>query len=107
MKAAEPVATAGAIGSIGNKDKRLELARRERWSCEELRPDYVEKTTEAWRAIASVEMHDKMFASDFKKNCLAITEFSNLLKNEPDNIIGLLDLIAKWIFMKMWDTSNT
>ena len=106
-KAAEPVATAGAIGNIGNKDKRLELARRERWSCEELRPDYVEKTTEAWRAIASVEMHDKMFASDFKKNCLAITEFSNLLKNEPDNIIGLLDLIAKWIFMKMWDTSNT
>ena len=106
-KAAEPVATEGAITTTGNKDKRLEVARRERWSCEELRPDYLEKTTEAWRAITSVDMHDKMFASDFKKNCLAVSEFSNLLKNDPETILGLLDLIVKWIFIKMWDTSNT
>lgn len=104
---AEPVASESAITNVGNKDKRLEVDRRARWTCEELRPDYVEKLTDALRQITSVEMQDKMLAADFKKNCQAITILANYLTNDPETILGVLDLLVKWIFVKMWDTSNT
>jgi hypothetical protein len=59
------------------------------------------------RQTMSSDMQTKMLANDFKANCVAITELGKYLANEPDTLIAVLDVVAKWVFVKMWDTSNT
>ena len=48
-----------------------------------------------------------MFSQDFKLHCECIDAFSTLMQTQPDSINEILDIIFKWSFVRLADSSNT
>ena len=94
-----------ALLSGGKKEKRLEQELRCKWSVEELRLDYVERMNEQLRVCVSPDLYAKMSAADFKKQVEALTHLTSFLTTNRPMFIENLDLIIKWMFVKMMDTT--
>jgi cytoskeleton-associated protein 5 len=76
-----------------------------KWSTEELRLDYVERMNEQLRVCVSPDLLAKMQSPDFRKQVEALTHLTSFLSVDLSLFIESLDLIIKWIFVKMMDTT--
>ena len=94
-----------ALLSSGKKERRVEQEMRCKWSVEELRLDYVERMNEQLRSCVSPDLFTKMSSPDFKKQVEALTHLTAFLSSELLLFIESADLIIKWIFVKMLDTT--
>lgn len=91
--------------SSGKKDRRIEQEMRCKWSVEELRLDYVERMNEQLRTCVSSDLFTKMSSPDFKKQVEALSHLTAFLSSELSMFIECADVIIKWIFVKMMDTT--
>ena len=49
----------------------------------------------------------KMFSNDFKLHNECIDLFAHTLQNDPQSLLEILDIIFKWAYIKLSDSSNT
>jgi cytoskeleton-associated protein 5 len=96
-----------SILGVGNKDKRLDYDSKSKWSVDEIRPDHLEKLREYLTTCFSQELFNLMFAKDFKKQMEAVQHLERLLASQRNVFIDTLDLIFKWIWVKLQEMSNT
>ena len=104
---ASPAAPDISIINTGNKEKRLEYDLRCKWNPEELRQDYVDRLKDQFRQLVTNDLASLMFASDFKKQMEAASHIGNLMKTQYDEFLDILDMIFKWIWVKLMELSNT
>ena len=48
-----------------------------------------------------------MFCADFKKHVQCIQKFIGMIDSQPENLQEIVDIIFKWIYVKMMESSNT
>ena len=48
-----------------------------------------------------------MFSVDFKKHVAVIDKFVQMIEQQPQNLMESLDVIIKWSFIKLTESSNT
>ncbi len=91
----------------GNKELRAKQDRGKKWNPQEIRHDYVEKLRDQARQCLGADMEKKMFSSDFKLHCECIDIFTNFISQSPQELMMILDIVFKWIFVKIFDSNNT
>ena len=93
--------------TIGNKDKRAEEDKSFRWPTNEVQSSLVEKLRKKLYSAIDPHLLDYMFATNFKKNLEAVSILNEHLKSEFTSMCDIMDLIFKWLTIKMVDQSNT
>ena len=48
-----------------------------------------------------------MFDSDFKDYVVAIDRMNLMIEEQPDDLIQIVDVIFKWIYLKLDEVTNT
>ena len=91
----------------GDKEKRLDLDSRYKWSVEEIRPDYLEKLREQIRAAFAPDLCALLLHADFKKKADAAGRLVELVKAQDCEMLGYLDLLLKWGWIELIHSSNT
>jgi CLASP N terminal len=91
----------------GDKEKRLDLDSRYKWSIEEIRPDYLDKLKEQIKISFSADLYSLMFNPDFKKQADAAGHITSLVKTKKEEIIPYVDLLFKWCWIELVLTTNT
>lgn len=95
------------ISNIGDKSKRLDFDSKYKWSVEEIRPDYLEKIKEQIKIGFSPDLSALMFHSDFKKQADAASHIFNIVKDEGPSLVDYIDLLFKWSWIELIQSSNT
>ena len=93
--------------TLGNKDKRAEEDKSVKWPVNEIQQPLVEKLRKKLNMAIDPNLLDYMFATNFKKNLEAVTILNDHLKSEFTSMYDIMDLIFKWLTIKMVDLSNT
>ena len=96
----------GMINLLGQKGKRQEDEKRNKWNTDDLKDDMVEKLKENIKKNVSQELYQKMFSFDARKQIEAIQCLKKALVQEFQGTVDILDLIIRWLFFKLWDNSN-
>ena len=94
------------IATLGNKAKRAEQDKKFKWPINEVRSVNVEKLKKTLKNCINQNVFERMFSAQFKKNLSAINAFNEALKNEFPSLLDLLDLVFKWIAIKLIDQPN-
>eukprot|EP00826_Nyctotherus_ovalis_P042475 TRINITY_DN4372_c0_g4_i1.p1 TRINITY_DN4372_c0_g4~~TRINITY_DN4372_c0_g4_i1.p1 ORF type:complete len:787 (-),score=237.09 TRINITY_DN4372_c0_g4_i1:184-2481(-) len=94
------------ISSLGNKEKRAEADRSVKWPVHEVRKDYVEKLKRSLRSVVNPVVFDCMFSGELKKNLEAIRLLAEAVRYDITLTIDILDLLFKWITVKMIEQGN-
>ena len=95
------------LAILGNKDKRNEVDKNERWPIHELRKDYIEKLKKTLKSLINSNIMDMMFSMESKKNLEGINILIGKVKNEFKSMLDLFDLFSKWMITKLIDQPNT
>lgn len=95
------------IVSVGNKEKRLEIESKNKWNLEDIRPDFQEKLKEHMKAAFSPELFVLLQSLDFKKQIEGVSYLSNLIHTSTKEIIEILDIIFRWVWIKLQEAANT
>ena len=95
------------VNQIGNKEKRAEADKNAKWPVNEIREDYVEKLKKGLRPAIHPSVFDYMFAPQFKKNLEAVRLLTESVKSDFHSMVDIMDLVFKWLTIKMVDQSNT
>jgi len=96
----------GMINLLGQKGKRQDDEKRNKWNTDDLKDDMVEKLKENIKKNVSQELYQKMFSFDARKQIEAIQCLKKALVQEFQGTVDILDLIIRWLFFKLWDNSN-
>ncbi|CAG9332562.1 unnamed protein product [Blepharisma stoltei] len=96
-----------SVLSSGNKEKRLEQDLKNKWTVDDLREEFVEKLREQIKNNFSADLFSLMFSSEFKKQIEACQYISNLVNTQPKEMVELVDLIFKYIWVRLFETTNT
>lgn len=91
----------------GQKELRIKEEKKIAWSADELRDDLIERLKNHLKKNVSPDLLAKMFSYDFRKHLEAIASLKKALVLELPATVELLDLIIRWIFIRMYDNSNT
>lgn len=95
------------VADPGDKEKRLDLDSRYKWSVEEIRPDYLDKLKDQIRAGFSQDLSELMLNPDFKKQASAAGFLLEIVKSQEGEIISYLDLLLKWCWIELIVSTNT
>lgn len=74
---------------------------------EELKPDQVEKVKTLCEQIFGPETTKLMYCNDFKKHVQVLAKLIGMIDTQPANLVEVIDIIFKWIFIKLAESSNT
>lgn len=96
-----------AIVAVGNKEKRLEVEARNKWSVEDIRPDFNEKLKDQMRVCFSGDLCALLLSQDFKKLIEGVGHINGFLTSQNKEIIEILDIIFRWVWIKMLEMGNT
>ena len=78
-----------------------------KWMHEELKPDQVEKVKNYCEQMFGPDTTKLMYCNDFKKHVQILGKIVGMIESQPENLIEVIDIIFKWIFIKMHESSNT
>ena len=95
------------LTKLGNKEKRAEADKTVKWPVTEIREDLVEKLKKSLKSALHPTLFEYMFDTHFKKNLEAVKVLSDAIKNEFESMVDIMDLIFKWVLIKILDQSNT
>ena len=94
--------------SVSDKQKRFAADKKHKWPIDEVRKPLLEKLKQHLKAILNPNLFTLMFdQKTFQKYVDAILYFKMGIEMEFDEIINILDLIVKWVFVRFWDNANT
>ena len=96
-----------SINPPGNKAKRLDIESKCKWSVEEIRGDYLEKLKEQMRNCFSNDLFTLMFHTDFKKQVDGVNFINSLMTSSLQTIIDIIDILFKWIWIRLQENTNT
>ena len=68
---------------------------------EELKPDQVEKVKTYCEQIFGLATTKLMYCDDFKKHVQILGKIVGMIDKQPANLIEVIDIIFKWIFIKL------
>ena len=91
----------------GNKDKRAQLDSRVAWQHGSDNPEQIEKTKNLCEQIFGYETMKIMFGTDFKKHVNILKKILGMIDSQPHNLVDVIDVVFKWIFIQMQASSNT
>jgi len=94
------------LNPLGNKEKRAEAEKNMKWPTYEIRKDHIEKLKKMLKSVMNPTVFEYMFSSELKKNLEAIRLLTEAIKCDITLIIDILDLIFKWLTMKMIEQGN-
>lgn len=94
------------VAALGNKPKRAEQDKKLKWSITEVRSANVEKLKKTLKNCLNQSVFEWMFSAQFKKNLNAISALNEALKTEFPSLLDLLDLLLKWVAMKLIEQPN-
>ena len=95
------------INMLGQKGRRQEEEKKARWNTEELKDDLVERLKENLKKNVAVELYQKMFSFDVRKQAEAVQSLRKALVEQFQGTVDILDLVIRWLFFRLWDNSNT
>lgn len=96
-----------SLVSTGNKEKRLEAESKNKWSVEDLRPDYFERTKDQVKSTFSPDLFVLLFNSDFKKQVEGLAHLQTLFVSNKKEVTEVLDIIFKWTWLTLQLNANT
>lgn len=93
----------------GEKEKRVELDKRVKYSIDESKTDLMERIKKQIKRSIHSTFFDLMFSKNGKKQMTAINILTDALnqENEIAGLISVLDLIFKWISAVLSDQSSS
>jgi len=94
------------IEPIGNKEKRSEQDKKAKWPINEIIPSNITKLKKALRPAIHPLVFDQMFSNNFKQIKQAITSLKESIDYDFSLMIGILDLLFKWLTTQMICKSN-
>ena len=94
------------ITAAGLKGQRIEEEKRSRWPTNELNDDLIDRLKEHLRSHVAPELLSKMFAYDHRKHIEAVSILKKALATELPATLDILDLIVRWIFVRLFENSN-
>ena len=74
---------------------------------EDLNKTHVDTLKKHCEDIFGFEVQKIMFAADFKKHVQIIQKMIGMIQTQPENLMEVVDIIFKWICVKMTESSNT
>ena len=90
-----------------SKEKRAEQDKGVKWPIDEVRDNLVDKLKKAMIPVFNPGLLEMMFAIQFKKNLEAVKYLTEGLQTDFTSMVDVLDLLLKYITLKMVDQSNT
>jgi cytoskeleton-associated protein 5 len=96
-----------SIVNVGNKEKRLEIEAKFKWSVEDFRPEFLERTKEQARQVFSNDLFNFLCNSDFKKQVEGVAYLQNLILSEKKNASEIVDILFKWTWLTLQENANT
>nr|XP_056713072.1 cytoskeleton-associated protein 5-like [Euleptes europaea] len=84
-------------------EKALRLLR---WNFSNPSSKYVEQLKAQMGGYLSSELQEEMFHSNFQHHIKALTIMAKHLETEKDGVISCLDLILKWLTLRLFDTNT-
>ena len=72
---------------------------------DEVRDDHVRKLEEHMTAAFGEAAAKKLFCNDFKTHVKCLDAFKELMTG--DELLGVIDLVIKWAFVRAFTSSNT
>ena len=94
------------VKSTGLKGARSEEEKKSKWNTDGLRDDLIEKLKDSLRHNISIDLVSKMFSYDYHKHIEAIAVLKKALVLELPATMDILDLIIRWVFIRLYDNSN-
>jgi cytoskeleton-associated protein 5 len=91
----------------GSKSKRLEAEAKCKWTVEDIRQDYQDKLKEQMRTSLTPDLFALVYNKDFKKQLEGVNHITNLIPAQTKEIIEVLDVIFKWVWVRMQEVTNT
>jgi hypothetical protein len=96
------------VATSKDKDKRVENDKKYPWPINEARPEYIESLKKSLKQTVNPNLYICMFNQiNFKKYIDVVNAFISAIPNELDEIIGIFDLVLKWIALKFLDNNPT
>ena len=103
---ANNIQDAGII-TVGSKEKRLELESKNKWTIEDIRPDYQLKLKDQMKTCLSADLNNLLNNSDFKKQVEGVIQLTGIISSQKREAIDILDIIFRWIWIKLQENTNT
>ena len=94
------------ITPTGHKEIRSEEEKKSKWHTDGLRDDLIERLKDHLRQNISPELLSRMFSYDFRKHIEAVAILKKALVLELVGTIDILDLIIRWLFIRLFDNIN-
>lgn len=89
------------------KEERSKKERKLKWAFDEPRPEFIDLLKEQANSCVSTAMHVKMFAADFRLHQKALDDLQGCIEPNKKDTIDNLDVILKWITLRLFDTNLT
>lgn len=89
------------------KEERSKKERKLKWAFDEPRQEFVDSLKEQAALCVSTAMHVKMFAADFRLHQKALDDLTTCIEQNKKETIENLDVILKWITLRLFDTNLT
>lgn len=94
------------ITATGQKGSRIEEEKKLKWNTSEVQEELVVRLKEHLACSLSAELISKMFSGDYRKHIDIVEIFKKALNDELLATIDILDLIVRWIFLRMFENST-
>lgn len=89
------------------KEERSKKERKLKWAFDEPRQEFVDLLKEQASLCVSTAMHVKMFAADFRLHHKALDDLTSCIEQNKKETIENLDVILKWITLRLFDSNLT
>jgi len=89
------------------KEERSKKERKLKWAFDEPRQEFIDSLQEQATFCVSTVMHVKMFAADFGLQQKALDDLTSCIETNKKDTIDNLDIILKWITLRLFDTNHT
>mmetsp|Transcript_38603 Transcript_38603/g.34306 ORF Transcript_38603/g.34306 Transcript_38603/m.34306 type:complete len:204 (+) Transcript_38603:2672-3283(+) len=95
------------LSFLKEKGLRQEEELRWPWLITEVRDDMVERLKDHLRRNVHPDLYAKLFSYEIKKNQAGITLLKKAMTTEFAGTVEVADLIFRWMFVKLFDCSNS
>lgn len=96
-----------SIISVGNKEKRLESENKIKWGADNTIPDLQERIKDQMRICFSTDLCMLLLNQDFKRQIDGVGYLSAFITSNCIEVIGVLDIIFRWVWAKLQEMGNT
>ena len=94
------------ITITNQKEKRIDEERKLKWPLDELNDELVDRLKEYLKRALATDCYIKLFSVDSKKNIESINMLKKAATSDIHGTVDILDLMFRWIFMRLWENSN-